>query len=314
MAPVKYIALTILLLSAMEAWTQPVPSQVPWKAIPTGSNHTIFIKTTADPSIDGVLLEPGDAIGVFYDSAGTLACAGYTIWNNENTFITAYGADGTTDGLKNNERFKFRIWKRASACVISQVTASYISGGVVMNTDRYSENGISELSALSGINILKTDNFSVQVTLATCIAGGKILVEAAAEITGSGMRIVARDILTGREFSSSKLEVVELPEAEYRLTIFTDGCAMEWPEILLVSKDFNCNFPVISPNKDGVAEDYYIPYQGTAKIYDRYGVLMTQLSTPSTWNATDDAGRLLPMGTYIIICEGQKEIMITVVR
>lgn len=313
MRSMKYISFIILLLSSLEAWTQsPLPAV--WQVTATGSNHTVFIKAAVNPAVDGVPLEPGDLIGIFYQSGDTLACAGYTVWNNENTFITAYGADGTNDGLKSNELFKFRIWKKSSDCVVEQVTASYVSGGVVMNTDRYADNGISELSALSGVNPLKIENFTVQVTNSTCIAGGKILLGTTGQGSVPNMRIVATDLLSGDQFPSSTHEITELPEAEYQLTIRTGGCALQWPDALLVARDYNCNFPVISPNKDGVAEDFYIPYPGTARIYDRAGVLMTQLPTPSSWNATDNAGQLLPMGTYIIVCEGQKEIMITVVR
>ncbi|MBT1699213.1 hypothetical protein KK083_20115 [Fulvivirgaceae bacterium PWU4] len=309
----KYISFIILLLSSLEAWTQsPWPGS--WQVTATGSNHTVFIKATVNPSVDGELLVPGDVIGIFYQSGDTLACAGLTTWNGGNTFITAYGADGTNDGLKSNEVFKFRIWKHASDCVVEQVTASYVSGGVVTNTDRYADNGISELSALTGVNPLKIENFTVQVTNSTCIAGGKILLGTTGQGPVSVKRIIATDLLSGDQFPSSTHEITELPEAEYQLTIRTGGCALQWPDALLVARDYNCNFPVISPNKDGVAEDFYIPYPGTAKIYDRSGVLMTQLPTPSSWNATNDAGQLLPMGTYIIICEGQKEIMITVVR
>jgi hypothetical protein len=200
--------------------------------------------------------------------------------------------------------------------VIDNITVSYTSGGVIMNTNQYAENGISELSRMEGENILKEENFKTQITQATCIAGGKILVELPGTVPITGINFTAYDAVTGNEFVSSGNEIVELPEAEYTLTMYTEGkgCSAQWTQTFYISTDHNCNFPVISPNKDGIAEDYYIPYQGVTKIYDRYGVLKAELPTPSTWNATDGAGHLLPMGTYVLVCEGHAEIMITVVR
>jgi hypothetical protein len=72
--------------------------------------------------------------------------------------------------------------------------------------------------------------------------------------------------------------------------------------------------PVFSPNNDGVADNFHIPYQGIAMIFDRNGVLINELPVPGDWDGTDQSGAPAPMGTYVITVDGQKEIFITIVR
>jgi Leucine-rich repeat (LRR) protein len=98
------------------------------------------------------------------------------------------------------------------------------------------------------------------------------------------------------------------------------------PDLIIEWKQFNLsvtandiivstlNNPVISPNQDGVADNFYIPHQGIAKIFDRNGLLINELSVPGNWDGTDHSGAVAPMGTYVIMCDGQKGIFITILR
>ncbi|HEY3406243.1 MAG TPA: gliding motility-associated C-terminal domain-containing protein, partial [Ohtaekwangia sp.] len=71
---------------------------------------------------------------------------------------------------------------------------------------------------------------------------------------------------------------------------------------------------VISPDNDGVLDNYTIPFQGMVKIYNRAGALVNQFAAPALWDGTDSSGNPLPMGVYIMVCPGYKEIAITVIR
>jgi hypothetical protein len=301
------------MLSGPKAWGQ---NPDPWHVIQTGSNHTIFIKASVNPSVNGDLLQPGDFIGVFYDSAGTgkLACGGYTYWSGENKFITAYGKDGSNPGFKHGEQFLYKIWKHTTKCTIDNVTVSYATGGLITHTNTFGENGISEVNNLNGVSSLIAEDFNIQITNATCIAGGKFLIQNADGVSIFNTEFITQEIISGSITTSHLPEIVELIEGEYTLTIVKNGCPLKWPETLVILKDLNCNYPVISPNRDGVSEDYYIPFPGTAKIYNRTGMLVRELAIPSAWDGTDNSGTPLPMGTYIIICRDQKDIMVTIVR
>lgn len=88
-----------------------------WEFGATPSNHIISIPLTADPNINGYLLNPGDYIGVFYeDDEGDLVCGGATEWlGDQNTGIIAFGDDAFTnekDGFASGEtiNYKFYSW------------------------------------------------------------------------------------------------------------------------------------------------------------------------------------------------------------
>ena len=84
----------------------------PWYYKTTGSNHTLLVSSTIPITIGGVQLVEGSYVGVFFDSLGTLACAGYTEYtpSTGNMFISAWGADNGNDGFLSNEEFKWKVW------------------------------------------------------------------------------------------------------------------------------------------------------------------------------------------------------------
>ncbi|MCF8371913.1 MAG: T9SS type A sorting domain-containing protein [Bacteroidales bacterium] len=124
-----------------------VPTSPSWTYINTGNSHSISIQDTVPVTIDGVQISVGDYLGVFYDSLGTLACAGYVEWTGQTTTLTAWGNNAQTpqpDGFVFNEIFKWKIW-RANNGDIFDVTATYIQPPAVPNNGHYINNGLSGL-------------------------------------------------------------------------------------------------------------------------------------------------------------------------
>ncbi len=124
---------------------------LPWSYTNTGVSHIIIIPLTANPNIGGVLLTNGDYIGVFYDSSGTLKCAGYEMWTgNTNIAVSAFGDDALTpakDGFANNEIFQWKVWYHQSETVYEAWAIYEPIGGIITNTDRYSTDGISRINS-----------------------------------------------------------------------------------------------------------------------------------------------------------------------
>jgi Leucine-rich repeat (LRR) protein len=158
------------------------------------------------------------------------------------------------------------------------------------------------------------DDFTAQITFATCISGGKILIKESGSPAVSVEEFILEEINSGNKISSAHPEIAELPVGAYRLYLKKGTCSVEWTGTLEIAQDHNCNNPVISPNNDGQSEDFYIPFQGTIKIYNKDGQIVKEFSAPSAWDGTDNSGNPVPMGLYIITSDGQKEIAITVVR
>jgi len=86
-----------------------------WEYSPTPVNHIISIPLTSKPNINGVLLNPGDWIGVFFtNDDGDLACGGASEWlGDQNTGIIAFGNDsftGIKDGFSSGETITYRFY------------------------------------------------------------------------------------------------------------------------------------------------------------------------------------------------------------
>jgi gliding motility-associated-like protein len=70
----------------------------------------------------------------------------------------------------------------------------------------------------------------------------------------------------------------------------------------------------ITPDGDGINDTYYISDSGTAKIYDRNGVLIKQLSLPSSWDGTTANNALGTSGLYLIDINGEKQVKVYLFR
>ena len=128
----------------------------PWTYTNTGINHTIIVDTSVHPTVDGVQLDAGDYIGVFYDSIGTLACGGYEMWTGTGAItVAAFGNDQTLpakDGFLAGESFKWKIWRHGTGSVVN-VQATYHSvSGIISDTSTYNTNGLSSLRSLVGLS------------------------------------------------------------------------------------------------------------------------------------------------------------------
>lgn len=113
----KTIVLVLFLLVCLSTGFTSLIAQPNWTFTRTSLSSVIAIPVEIEPNIDGVPLVNGDYIGVFYDSLGTLACAGLIMWDGvENVAITAYGDDvqispNVKEGLAANEAYKWKVWR-----------------------------------------------------------------------------------------------------------------------------------------------------------------------------------------------------------
>jgi hypothetical protein len=106
-----------------------------------------------------------------------------------------------------------------------------------------------------------------------------------------------------------------LREGDYTLTIKdADGCVVAAPERISVRKDCLSDHPVFTPNTDGMDDDYFIPYEGEAVVYDRNGTERHKFMAPAYWDGKDGSGNPLPMGTYLIVVGNKEVINITIIK
>jgi hypothetical protein len=129
------------------------PILPPWTYVNTGISHTTIIPLSANPSVSGVAMSDSEYVGVFYDSSGTQACAGYERWTGSgNIAVAAFGDDlstGIKDGFAAGEVFKWKVYRGSDGQVFDADVSCEPVGGVVTHTNAYSTNGISQLRSLT---------------------------------------------------------------------------------------------------------------------------------------------------------------------
>jgi formate dehydrogenase assembly factor FdhD len=132
-------------------------STIPWVRSITGSNHIIIVQTSLTATLDGTPLEPGDAIGFFFEHNGALHCSNYLVLSGQNQSVAVYGNDaGSSDknGFANGETFKVKIYKAATQQV-HDAQVNFAPAGTVIppltitHTNTFAANGISLLTNLN---------------------------------------------------------------------------------------------------------------------------------------------------------------------
>jgi alpha-tubulin suppressor-like RCC1 family protein len=124
----------------------------------TGENHTIILPGNLISDIDGMPLQTGDQIAVFFDVSGALKCGGYGVWNGSATSFAAFGNDVNPPGKNGfgaGETFKLKIWRKSLNQVLD-ATAQYApvgTNGVVTNTNMYAKDGISIITSITAVSV-----------------------------------------------------------------------------------------------------------------------------------------------------------------
>jgi hypothetical protein len=107
----------------------------------------------------------------------------------------------------------------------------------------------------------------------------------------------------------------EVPEGIYQLEIADSrDCKVNYSEEITILQNCLNDYPVFTPDQDGIEDEYFIPHNGTVKIFDRNGVMLKELKTPAYWDGTDDSGNQVPMGNYVMLTEEGRVVNITIVR
>ncbi len=123
---------------------------------------------------------------------------------------------------------------------------------------------------------------------------------------------VVKNNIENKAFNSSN--ILLSIEGTYDLVV-TDatGCEVTFASKLIVNRNTQCD-PIFYPNGDGVADTYYIENTGNAKIYDKSGVLIKDLTIPGNWDGTNTKGELVESGLYLIVINANFSIPLTLIR
>lgn len=73
--------------------------------------HSFIITTDTYIEVENAPISIGDWLGVFFEKNGLIYCAGYSVWQAENTNILIYGNDSmSTEGVYNGADLFWQVW------------------------------------------------------------------------------------------------------------------------------------------------------------------------------------------------------------
>ncbi|MFN6945515.1 MAG: gliding motility-associated C-terminal domain-containing protein [Cytophagaceae bacterium] len=117
----------------------------------------------------------------------------------------------------------------------------------------------------------------------------------------------------GEEFHSSE-NIAEVMEGNYSLIVTDNGsCTQAFRNYISVPRPFGCD-QAFSPNGDGISDTYYISTPGTARIYNKQGMLIKEIQTPAEWDGTDTQGNLSKSGLYAIVVNEHVVMHVSLIR
>lgn len=106
----------------------------------------------------------------------------------------------------------------------------------------------------------------------------------------------------------------ELPIGQYTVTA-TDstGCLKSYKSPFYVNGYVGCDENIITPDGDGLQDEYYFDKEGIAKVYNRLGQLIREIELPGFWDAKTSDGKIVPPGKYILMINDSDKVELKIV-
>ncbi len=125
----------------------------PWHLGLSNIGHRIHIPSGAFLQVNGATFAENGFVGVFYDSAGTLACGGYTVWTGDSTSFVAHWDDqltSTVDGFTTGQIFLWRMWNPVNETTYDAI-ATYNQS--YQDQEHFAPDGISSVDTIQTISL-----------------------------------------------------------------------------------------------------------------------------------------------------------------
>lgn len=103
--------------------------------------------------------------------------------------------------------------------------------------------------------------------------------------------------------------VLELEIGRYTVSALkADGCMKTYEDKMVVNGFVGCDEYVITPNGDGLQDEYYFEQEGEAIIYNQFGQELRKILLPGFWDAKTISGDIVAPGKYIMIIDGNEQV------
>ncbi len=179
-------------------------------------------------------------------------------------------------------------------CVLSHPSMP----NVTLQTDKF------YLGIQSCVNL---DGVSTEISAGTCLKQGSLKVNLSNQ-PKIDYKLELEGQQSHKRMSSTNGLFASLGEPEYKLIISRpNGCTYTLPMPVVIPKE-NCTQVVITPNEDGVDDVYYFSQTGQAKLVDKWGNMVLQLTLPKLWDGYVNDQKM-PVGYYIVNINNGEEIL-----
>jgi internalin A len=155
---------------------------------------------------------------------------------------------------------------------------------------------------------IKFSSINYAITNNDCTKGASIEIDDS-QITAPNIPLTYSLTPLNNQPSVTSVSAVlkNVTSGRYSLTISdVNNCSIELQNYIFVPVPTGC-MDSFTPNGDGLEDTYFIDKSGTAKIYNKTGMLIRTINTPAAWDGSDDSGAICPMGYYIILINGKEK-------
>ncbi len=263
---IAFCTLWLSLTSMSNATGQGLPPG--WDFAITPLFHPIAIPLSANPSLFGDPISPGDYIGVFFLRNDSLICAGASEWyGSENIAVVAFGDDNMTiqkDGFQVNETIN---WKIYSWIYEEDFIASATYDSAMPNYDgKFHPGG---LSALTGLYYGEPLEVSARASPDTVCIGSSVQLSVSA--TGGSGSCSFSWFSVPEGFSSDEQNPVVIPlQTTHYIAVVCDGyhSLSDTATVTVVLP------PQVQAGNDTlICENGLVSLEGTASDFRRIGWL-----------------------------------------
>ncbi|MCF8457796.1 MAG: T9SS type A sorting domain-containing protein [Bacteroidales bacterium] len=121
-----------------------------WNYSITANSH-LFVIPAGSITVDGNALAVNDLVGAFYDSLGTLACAGYVQWMGNTEIMAVWGADfGQANGFASMEEI---TWLALTGGNVLELSVVYLTDPAFTDAGNWVVDGLSGIVTLTGSSV-----------------------------------------------------------------------------------------------------------------------------------------------------------------
>lgn len=161
---------------------------------------------------------------------------------------------------------------------------------------------------------IDTSGLLEEIQQETCSIADVILNPDKVNEINSNLVLKLQHFISKKEFDLIDDQFSSIYEGTYHLIVYENDIEIErFTNWLTISQDTDCD-RVISPNDDGIQDEYYIERAGQVNIYSKTGELIKTIIAPGIWDATNQENSIVPPGIYFLQFDEEEYLHVTVVR